>query len=673
MVRRLLCLRYVCCFAFFFWLLAFLTGCQVNVGGRQRSLISYEPIRGELEFVAEKRTDEHKSPGVNRKSTSKVFEERVGVETAGDVYHPNFLLYSAALGLGLSQQDLSSNEVSERTDAALNDYDLNVRMLQKKSYPVSLYTKKSQDLIPRQFLGPMRGETESSGVSLGLGLKEWPMMFQYSEAENSQKAVGSVAKDFFNRKDKRFRYFLNHNFSSLSRLSVEFERNEITQRNVSFSSDVKDQYYMTRHGLIFGENEQHRLNSFLRYFDQTDPFDQTSLYWNEDAMLRHSSTFSTNYKFSFSNRERGAFGTQSEFEDQTILGRAGFEHRLYESLITTGGVFASQSEFGSDDKVKPKQKGGDLAFDYQKKNPWGRLISSYSISSVSIEQSGGSGTGFVIDEQHVVPTGAVTVVVLDRVNIDVTSILVKDANGIPFQDEDYTISEINGRVMLNLNLFGVVPPNFSPGQIFFVDYTYFIEPEREEDILRQNFAVKQQFNNGLSLYYRHNRQDERIKSNLTEVLPDEHRSDTYGIDYINKGLMIQAEYSEMDSTYISSTSKRIHASYSWRINPDTRATVRAFSHWLDFGEPDPRDVSLFSSGGEIYSRLTNRLGILARLDYRDEDDTRFGITRGFQLRSELEYNYRQLTINAGLEFSFLEQGGVESSSDFFYIRLKRLF
>jgi hypothetical protein len=543
--------------------LAFITGCQVNVGGRQRPLILHEPVKGELEFVAENRTDEHKSPGITRKSTSTVFEERVRVETAGNMYHPNFLLYSAGLGLGLSQQSLSSDVVSERTDATLNDYDLNIRMLQKKSYPVVLHTKKSQDLIPRQFLGSMKGDTESSGISFGLGLKEWPMRFQYSEAESSQKALGSVAKDFFNRVDERFRYSLSHNFSNLSRLSFEFERNEISQRNVSFSSDVKDQFYMTRHSLIFGKDEQHRLGSFVRYFDQSDPFDQTSLQWNEDLRLQHSSTFLTNYKFSFAERKRGTFGTQSEFKDQSIRGRVGFEHRLFESLITTGGIFATESEFGSGEKVKPMQKGGDLAFNYQKKNPWGRLISSYSISSLSVEQSGGSGTGFAIDESHVVPTGAVTIVELDRVNIDITSITVKDGNGLSFDEgEDYTISEVNGRVMLNLITIGsIFPPNFSPGQEFFVDYSFFIEPERKEDILRQNFTIKEQFNNGLSLYYRHNRQDEKVKSTLTEIIPDEHRNNTFGIDYIKNGLMIQAEQSKMDSTYISSTSKRLMASY----------------------------------------------------------------------------------------------------------------
>lgn len=654
--------------------MAFLTGCRVNVGGRQRPLILHEPVKGELEFVAENRTDEHKSPGINRKSTSKVFEERIRVETTGNVYHPNLLLFNAALGLGLTQQSLSSDIVSERTDATLNDYDLMAQIFQKKSHPVVIHTQKSRNLIPRQFLGSMKGDTEGSGVSLGMRIKEWPMRFQYSTAESSQEALASAADEFFTRKDERFGYSLSHDFSSLSSLTFEFERNEISQRNVNLSADVKDDIYMMRHRLMFGKDEQNRLSSFVRYYDQSSPYDLTNLRWNEDLRLQHSPTFLTNYSFSLTDRTRGVSGGQSELKNKTIRGRAGFQHRLFESLITTGAIFASESEFGSGDKVKPTQKGGSLAFNYKKKNPWGRLISSYSISSLNVEQSGGSGTGFAIDESHVVPTAAATIVELDRVNIDITSITVKDSNGVPFQDEDYTISEINGRVMLNLKTIGTVfPPNFSPGQEFFVDYNFFIEPEREEDILRQNFTVKERFDNGLSLYFRHNRQDETVKSTLTEIIPDEHRNDTYGIDYINNGLMIHAELSKMKSTYISSTSKRLQASYSWKISPDTQATFRALNHWVDFGEPDPRDVSLFSSGGEIFSRLTDRLNISTRIDYRDEDDTRFGITRGFQIRSELEYNYRQLRIYAGLELNFLKQGGVESNSDFFYIRLKRLF
>jgi len=66
----------------------FLTGCTVDVGGRQRPLLQNEKIKGELELVAERRTDEQGTSGDKRKSTTEIFEERVRLSTEGNVYHP---------------------------------------------------------------------------------------------------------------------------------------------------------------------------------------------------------------------------------------------------------------------------------------------------------------------------------------------------------------------------------------------------------------------------------------------------------------------------------------------------------------------------------------------------------------------------------------------------------
>jgi hypothetical protein len=97
------------------------------------------------------------------------------------------------------------------------------------------------------------------------------------------------------------------------------------------------------------------------------------------------------------------------------------------------------------------------------------------------------------------------------------------------------------------------------------------------------------------------------------------------------------------------------------------------NHWLDFGEPDARDVVLFKTGAEVFSRLTDKYGVSARADYRDEDDTRFGATRGFQFNSELQYNVRQLSVVTGVEFNTLSRRSDEIDGSFLYFRLKRFF
>ena len=67
----------------------FLSGCTVSARGKQRPLISHGPIRGEVELVSERRTDEHDVGQANRKSETTVFEERLRLRNKGDLYHPN--------------------------------------------------------------------------------------------------------------------------------------------------------------------------------------------------------------------------------------------------------------------------------------------------------------------------------------------------------------------------------------------------------------------------------------------------------------------------------------------------------------------------------------------------------------------------------------------------------
>ncbi|HDZ68942.1 MAG TPA: hypothetical protein ENH43_00780 [Phycisphaerales bacterium] len=615
-------------------------------------------------MVAERYKDEQGISQEKRKSKTTVFEERLRLKTKGDLYHPNFLFYDIALGLGLTQQSFTTDGDSDKTSALLDDYSLLVQLLRMKPYPLTVYTNKSDDLIARRFLGSLRSEKESSGISLALRSEDWPMRFQYSTSETRQKSLAPTARDFFNRNEERFRYSVSRNFSELSHMSFEFDRDKVLQRNLGASIEIETNRYILLHNFVFGSDEQHRFDSFFSFLDQSGSFDFESLQWEERMKLQHTSNFLTNYDFRFTDYKQGTS------RNKEIRGQAGFEHSLYESLVTTGNVFASSSDL--DEQGELTQRGGMLGFSYRKKNPWGTLFSTYTTNLNQSDQSGGTGTGIVVDESHVF-TDPVPIT-LDRVNINTSSIVVTDSSGLDIYTlgDDYTITEINGRIRLNVTTLGT-PPNISDGQTLLVDYTFFVEPERQEDILRQNFTVRERFDKGLSLYYSHQRQDEKVSSSITEITPDEFSINTFGADYVKEGLALLAEYSKERSTQIPSTSKSIEARYSWPINADTRASVRASNNWLDLGAPDSRDITLFNAGGEIFSRLTEKYSISARIDYRDEDDTRFGKTEGFQLNSELQYNYRRLSVTTGVELNLLNRRDDKINSSFLYLRLRRFF
>ncbi|MHC4517081.1 MAG: hypothetical protein ACYTAS_00700 [Planctomycetota bacterium] len=641
-----------------------LVGCKVNVQGRQRPLVYSDGIRGELEAVVEHRSDEQGTDANRRKSDTQVFEERVRLMTEGDIYHPDFLNYDATVGVGLAQQHFDAEDVSGWDDETLDEYNLFAQFLRAKPLSGTANASKSEDLIARQFLGSLRTERQTEGGSLFFRSSEWPMTFQYSNNEISQDGLTSLTSDFFRREDERFRYSVHRDFSESSRLRFDFDRTDSIQESVGALVDTETDTYTFSHDYGFGTNKEHRLDSFLNFVDQTGSFEFENLRWQERLRLQHTPDLLSKYDLRYTDLERDTLSSEE------IRGQAGIEHHLYESLVTTADAFVSTTDLSEQGTLD--QQGGILGLNYRKQNPWGMLLGTYAGSYTMSQQSGGGGTGVVSDESHTA-TEAFPIL-LERTNIDVSSIRVKDIDGSLFQEnDDYTITESGGRVWLNITTLGTIPPNFTEGQEFFVDYTFFIEPEREEETLRHNVSIRQRFNNGVSLYYAYRRQDQDVSSTLADLTPDEYTVNTIAADYTHKGLFLLAEYSEEESTQIPSTSTKLVGQYRWLLGPATSASAGVSHQWLDFGEPDARDVQLLKAEAKIFSRLTDAYSISLGTGYRDEDDTRFGVTRGFQLDTELQYRYRQVSARLGAELSFLSRRDDETNSVFLYLQVQRRF
>jgi hypothetical protein len=136
------------------------------------------------------------------------------------------------------------------------------------------------------------------------------------------------------------------------------------------------------HDLNFGSDEENRLDSLFNYADQSGSFDYKNWHWEERLRLQHSPDFQTNYDFRFSELKR------ETFKNQETRGRVGFEHKLYDNLVTTANIFTSKTDLDTQGDIE--QNGGTVAVNYWKNNPWGTLFSTYTASITNSEQSGGS-------------------------------------------------------------------------------------------------------------------------------------------------------------------------------------------------------------------------------------------------------------------------------------------
>ncbi len=637
----------------------------MTVRGQPRPLVKQQKIGGEVETVVEHRTDKQESGANERKSVSDVFEERVRVRANGDVYHPDLLNYDVMVGGGLAQQHIDSDDVSGWNTDTLSEYLASAEILRTKPYSAALNASKSQDLIPRQFLGPLRADRKSEGASVFLRPESWPMTFQYSSSETRQDSFDHFAPDFFARDEQRFRYAVDHDFNKLSHLHFDFDRTEAHQESVGAVIDTDTDAYTLAHDYTFGKDEQNRLDSLFNYIDQSGSFEFRNLRWQERLKLQHTPSLLSRYDVQYSDLERETLSSQQ------IRGQAGIQHRLFESLVTDLDGFVSETDLGPDGELS--QYGGILGLNYRKLNPWGTLFSSYSASFTRSDQTGGSGKGVVVGEAHT--ASDVVPVELDRTNIDISTIRVRTAGGTLFQEgDDYTVSQSSGRVFITTMVIGgVVPPNFTEGEEFFVDYEFFVEPERQEDTFRQSFTIRERFQNGFSVYYGLRMQEESVTSTVADVIPDEYLAHTVGIDYAHKGLFLLAEYSTEDSTVIPLDSTKVEGRYRWLMGPATTASIGLMNQWLDFGAPEDRQVRLLEASAELFSRLTDNYSLSTSVNYRDEDDTRFGITRGFQIDSKLEYQYRQFSATVGAELNFLERRDDQIDGVFLYFRALRRF
>jgi hypothetical protein len=632
-------------------------------------LVRSAPIRGGLEFEAQ--INDYKQETTNDKTERKSTEMRelLRLQTQGDVYHPNLLLYDAMIAFGLSQDRFEEDGELSTGHGSVGEYRFSGQLLPEKSYPSSFYFERTEDVIPRTFGTPLSTETESRGFAQSLDLNGWQMVFSYDDYYTEQEGSGESEKnDFFRSDEKNFNYELNRDFSKLSELRFEFNRREVNTERFNADTDWQEDSYKLRHRHFFDQEKRYDLDSYLSYQEQTGDFDLESIIWTESLRLRHTDDFDTFYNFIYSETNR----EQSE-NDNTRL-QAGFLHQLYESLKTTSSVYISER---NSNEVSEEMWGSNWSLAYTKNNPWGIFRANYFGAYQALDRTGGGSTASVVGElQPFTPAGSL-LFFLEQPNIDTSTIIIWDSTRTRFYTEnsDYLVRQISGLTEIEVLVTGDI---FNDGaQVLSVDYDYLTDPEGDEKSLEQVFRVRQDFDNGLGVYYEYQIRDQDFSATDTETtfVQDEYIKNIVGADYINGGLTLRAEYRDEDSTRLPLISKKVSARYYWNWNRDTRMDVFVRNRWTDYYGEEPYWLEQFSVGAGMRNRLTSRYQLFSNVVYRHADDERLGTTSGFGANTELRFRYRQLSYIAGVRTSFLEQerNNQEVENLYFYFKARRDF
>lgn len=646
----------------------FTIGCAVNVRGKQRPLVKSERIKGELRLYSQKDDEERTSLGRKLKSESTIMREELNLSTYGDVFDPLLMTYAAGLGLGLNQQEFDSEAGSGDYSGRMSNYLLDMNYFSAKAYPFSINMARNESFMSRGFQSPLHLENTTAGIRGKLRVPGWPMSYSWSRNDLEQTSDIGTIEDAYKRSSERFYYSVSHDFSEQSHFKFRTDHHDVSQESGSFSRDEKVQNYLFEHGYNFGDFNQHSLESYITYNKRASEFDSEVFDWNESLRLKHTPDFSTFYNANYS---KNTFGDN---ESETLGGIVGLNHRLFDNFSTNASLFMSKSEFDSGNESE--WHGGSVRFDYYKNNPWGRLSSYYYATLTNRDSSGSTGTDIVVNESHTFTDPLP--IELDNSNIIIDSIVVTNSAGTDIYTEgldgDYIVREIGDRVEIVVDMTDSDLPNISDGQELLVDYLYQVEGSVQEDAFVQNFRVEQKFNNGVTAYYLHKDRQSQIESDVSLVSRNrEYQTDTFGLDYHYKNIILGAEHSNTESTDNSSVTDRLWAGASWPLTSRTMLSGRVSQAWIESTGRQARDTSLFRVEGKIRSRLSRNLSLTGRAEMRKEDSGDFGFTDGFRVGTALEYSRSALMVRVGWDYYYLNRRDIERATTMLYMRLIRRF
>jgi predicted CXXCH cytochrome family protein len=654
----------------------------VLIGVRPKTdAISLAPPTAALEFIY-RREDDSLDPQNGQRTTFREdrFDERLTLETTGHIVHPNLVELSLKGTFGFQQDEVSNSGVVDSSNSFFYNYDVSALILRKEEAPTTLYSRRTTETVSRAF-GP---SLDTNIMSTG-GIIDWrnpalPTRIEAYHSDQDQRAVDG--SESFNLSQNTVTWHSEATPLPQQRFVFDYTYNQIDERSrfgdtgagaaepVSQSNSFDTHEVIATHSWDFGTANRHNLGSSVSYFNQSGDFPLERLRWDERLTLRHSDTFETRYLYTL-DYQSSSFD-QGVSSDQTQhTGQAGFVHRLYKSLITTGNAGVRQLD--RSDGSASSEFFGDLNFDYTKQVPLGRLNAAAGYAFNRQENDAQSGVVSVINEPRTFNDPLP--IIITGTNVDANSVVVRNANGlIEFvEGADYLVADFPDRVEISR----VVGGRIANGQAVLVSYD--LLPQGQNTVTNNTFSVGLRYDvqrgplAGLGLYARFLRLDQQIDADDPGAFVPNSLTDTrLGAEYRVGDLTVGAEQEWHDSDIAPYDASRLFARYDRRLTRDASLSLNANYTRLTYPDTDNR-VDLFVVTGTAGQRFTRDLFGSVTLLYRNQEDRQFGNTEGFEASGELRWDYRQTHVYVQARQTFLDTDTEASSYQTLVVGVRREF
>lgn len=645
-------------------------GGPVIVGTPRESWTSFEleKLDAAIEFRWQYQNDVLKQNGQpDQKSRETRYRELVDLSTQAAIGHKNLVELTGSLQLGIEdiffKNDLDGSDGHERD--VVNLYNLNALLFGSSALPTNIYARREQSRLDRPFAATINETLTEEGLETSYQTDRSSTSIRVFHREDELKDNAGI----INTNVQQNSLALNSGIRLTDRqkLDIGYTFDDISEDQAGGYADAYGRHDASLvHTYTFGEEARpDELRSSLRVFDQSGVQSQDHVRWDEVLTLRHTDRLETRY-----NAVLDSLTIRGQ-EQQLSRGEASVRYRLFDSLTsvaTIGGQHLAAPEgFTSDDLFL------NGSVDYTKKLPRGRLDAAVG-AGFNAQSNSERGSSLSVSNEPYTFTDAFPVI-LPRRNIVAGSIVVTPPGGFPVYQEglDYTVQVFPDHAEIR----GVVGGALVNGQTILVSYD--VGPEGASDISTATttasvrYTITEGWLDGIAFYSTLRTVGHSVSASDPSLYRLDDVTDLLlGVQYRLAELDLKYEYNNHDSTFDPYTVHRLQALYTLPLGIGSSLNAELTREMIDFTRQD--NSVTFDRGSLRWNyRMNQSLDVHARLEYRNEDSTLNGESRGFDQTLGATFRRAQTTIYGNIRNSFLDGPASEQTTQFLEFGIRRTF
>jgi hypothetical protein len=554
----------------------------------------------------------------SEKSEDRVtWEEEFYLSTRSYMYHPGFLNMEIGGGPLLVQQTLNSTEGSAKGDDTLFNFDARFNFLNLKSYPFSLYLRRSHPRVSTSLSGRFLTEEDVYGLDGWLTPRNSSLRVEYRLSHKERQGADlstSIDEDIDN-----FDFSAVKTFREKDRFSLKFS--DVSRTSASGSAGLpirltKTQFENTQIDLTnyLGSDDRLVLGQSARKYTQVteasgrNKVDQ--LGYRAYGNLRLSETVRSSLKYATRQSKRPGSETQSDSIEASV--NQSLSNGLSYSI---GGSRAVTDQTG----YYKKETGTDLHFNYARAMSLGRLGLGGSVNQKRAEQESSASTVLVFDEP-VILNGTEQVALANDFVVASSIVVRNEAKTQVFiEGVDYRLVVVGAVTRIQR----LVDGNIADGQTVLVDYEYETSGTAEYDVTYASANASLDFLKYFAAYVRYGLRETDIQSGSLSTAINDGRM----LDFVLKAdlprfgswdISAQLRHTDDDREIAATVSDAASVSASTRLRGNMRLRLSGSVTKAEV-EDSPEDVDQVNFQVGLSGNLWRRVRVGLTADYLEDD------------------------------------------------------